>query len=124
MPTADPKTEEERKRAYDKIIADAHQAQVGQFTQLVLAVSGGSIGLSVTFMEKIAGEHPTYLSILYVSWLLFCLSLLVCYFQSLQVSTFWPPFKSCNRRRTKASRRPHGPQKQTALMDCDPSSNH
>src|ERR1700690_2111443 len=65
----------EEVRHYFENLRAAKMYQVGAFNQSIVAISGGAIALSVTFLDKIAGTCPRYSTLLYISWLLLIVSI-------------------------------------------------
>jgi hypothetical protein len=68
---------EEQKRLFFASLAaernrfiDAKADQSKTYDQTILTFSAGAIGLSLTFLEKLA-PHPAHTWVLYVSWILF-----------------------------------------------------
>lgn len=83
-PKVDDQQAEYQKRLYEKYSADRSELNRnalevgGRYDKAVFVLAGGSLALSLTFIEKIAPD-PTVLSTLYlgISWLFFVASLIV-----------------------------------------------
>lgn len=57
-------------------LIEAEQNQVNMLDKAILTISTGVFGISITFIEKIAGENPTNTWALIVSWSLFVLTII------------------------------------------------
>jgi hypothetical protein len=61
---------------YRELLVNAHQSMAATFDKAIMTLSGGALGLSITFLHDVA-PHPTHRKLLATSWSCFVLSLLV-----------------------------------------------
>jgi uncharacterized membrane protein len=62
--------------AYRQHLVDAEQQMQAEYDKAVLVLSGGAIGLSMTFLKDIVGANPTtHIGFLLCAWIFWSLSI-------------------------------------------------
>ena len=63
--------------AHRQALIQIETDQIRSFDRTILSVASGGLALSIAFSEKIASANPEHSWLLYVSWFIFCVCILV-----------------------------------------------
>jgi hypothetical protein len=72
--------------SYRQALCSAEQTMQSEFDKAVMTLSGGALGISMSFLKDIVGKNPKSFSILFSAWSLWGLSI-TCIFLSFATSS-------------------------------------